>query len=158
SAIGAAFGTATATDACGTVTITSADGPVTGSCTQSQTRTFTATDACGNTATASSTVSWTSDLNPPTITVTAAGTLGCNPSSAAIAAAFGSATAKDACGSFTMTSADGPVTGSCTQSQTRTFTATDACGNTATASSTVSWTSDLNPPTINVTDAETLGW
>ena len=31
----------------------------------------------------------------------------------------------------------------CSASQTRTFTATDACGNTATASTTVTWTSDL---------------
>ena len=31
-------------------------------------------------------------------------------------------------------------------SQTRTFTARDACGNTSTASRTVTWTADLTPP------------
>ena len=32
------------------------------------------------------------------------------------------------------------------RSQTRTFTATDACGNTATISRTVTWTEDVTPP------------
>ena len=43
-------------------------------------------------------------------------------------------------------------------SQTRTFTAIDACGNTATASRTVTWTSAPNPPAIIITGAvATLG-
>jgi hypothetical protein len=44
------FGTATATDVCGTVTITSVDGAiVSDGCNRSRTRTFTATDGCLNT-------------------------------------------------------------------------------------------------------------
>jgi hypothetical protein len=63
-----------------------------------QTRTFVATDACGNTATASTTVTWTSAPNPPTIIITGAvATLGCNPSASDISAALGSATATAAC-------------------------------------------------------------
>ena len=44
------------------------------------------------------------------------------------------------------------------RSQIRTFTALDACGNTATITRTVTWTSDLTPPvfTGNYTDV-TLG-
>ena len=44
------------------------------------------------------------------------------------------------------------------RSQTRTFTAIDACGNTATITRTVTWTDDLTPPvfTGNYTDV-TLG-
>ena len=47
------------------------------------------------------------------------------------------------CSTTTVTSTDGTVTTtSCSTSQTRIFTARDACGNTATASRTVTWTAD----------------
>src|SRR4029079_2492825 len=129
---------------------------VTGSCTQTQTRTFSAVDACGNTATAVRTITWNSDLVPPTITTTGTTlTLGCNPSASDITAALGTATATDACGIPTLTFIDGPVTGSCTQTQTRTFSALDACGNTATAVRTITWTSDLVPPVITATGTTT---
>ena len=145
-----ALGSASASDNCATPTVTSSDGSVTGSCTQSQTRTFTAVDACGNTATTSRTVTWTQDQTRPLISASGtANTLGCNPASSDIDAALGSASATDNCtGSPTITASDGAVTGSCTKSQTRTFTARDACNNTATTSRTVTWTSDNTPPSI----------
>src|SRR5205814_1156268 len=150
--IDAALGTATATDACGSPTVSFTDGPVTGTCTQTQTRTITAGHACGHTATTSRTVTWTADLIPPSITATGTTlTLACNPAAALIDAALGTATATDACGSPTVSFTDGPVTGTCTQTQTRTFTAVDACGNTATTSRTVTWTADLIPPSITAT-------
>jgi hypothetical protein len=150
--IEAALGTATATDACGNPTVTFTDGPVTGTCTQTQTRTFTARDACGNSATAVRTITWTQDQTPPSITATGTTTtLGCNPSASDIEAALGTATATDACGNPTVTFTDGPVTGTCTQTQTRTFTARDACGNTATAVRTITWTQDQTPPSITAT-------
>src|SRR6188508_1813351 len=154
-AITAALGTATATDACGTATITSADGGISGTCSKSQTRTFTSIDACGNTATVSRTVTWTDDNNPPTLTGSYVNVpLGCNPLSTAITAALGSATATDACGTATITSADGGVSGTCSKSQTRTFISIDACGNTATVSRTVTWTSDVVPPVLNCPAAQ----
>jgi hypothetical protein len=130
-------------------TLTFSDGTVvTTSCSASLTRTYSAIDACGNTATASTTVTWTSAPNPPVIIITGATpTLGCNPSVADISAALGSATATAPCGTPVVTVTDGPVQSSgCSRSQTRTFSASDGCGNSATASTSVTWTSDQTPP------------
>src|SRR4029079_19043576 len=146
-----ALGSASATDACGPTTVTSSDGSVTSDgCSRSQTRTFTARDGCGNTSTTSRTVNWIADTTPPTITANGTGTsLGCNPSANDINLALGSASATDACGPTTVTSSDGSVTSDgCNRSQTRTFTARDGCGNTATTSRTVNWIADLTAPTI----------
>ena len=54
----------------------------------------------------------------------------------------------DACGTPTVSApSDGAVTSNgCARSQTRTWTAVDACGNTATASRTVTWTLDNTAP------------
>jgi hypothetical protein len=60
------LGTATATDACSTPTITTSNGSQTGGCSKSQTRTFTARDACNNTATVSRTVTWKTS---PSVTI-----------------------------------------------------------------------------------------
>ena len=149
SAISAALGSATATDACGGVTITSSDGAITtSSCSASQTRIFIATDACGNTASTSRTVNWAFDFSPPAFTGSYSDvTLGCNPNN--IDATLGSATATDGCGAVTITQSDGSIASNgCLRTQVRTFTATDVCGNTATVSRAVTWTSDLTPPAI----------
>src|SRR6185369_10041468 len=141
--------TATATDGCGAVTITSSDGAVvSNNCDRSLTRTFTALDGCGNTATVTRTVTWTSDLIPPTFTGSYSNvTLGCNPANPA--GSLGTATATDGCGAVTITSSDGAVvSNNCDRSLTRTFTALDGCGNTATVTRTVTWTDDLTPPTF----------
>ncbi len=153
--INAALGSATATDNCGVGTPTFVDGLVTGTCLKSQTRTWNVSDACGNAATpVSRTVTWTVDTTPPTITPTGTTTtLDCNPTAAEIDAALGTATATDACGSVTPTPSDGMVSvNGCYRSQTRTWTLTDACGNSATpVSRTVTWKVDITPPTITPT-------
>jgi hypothetical protein len=149
--INGALGTATATDACSVPTVSSSDGNVTSEgCSRSQTRTFRAIDACGNTSTASRTVNWIADLTAPTLTTGGTGTsLGCNPSAGDINGALGTATATDACSVPTVSSSDGNVTSDgCSRSQTRTFRAVDACGNTSTASRTVTWIADLTAPTL----------
>jgi hypothetical protein len=120
-------------------------------CIRTQTRTWTAIDACGNTSTASRTVTWTSDNTPPVITTGGTTTtLGCNPTSGDINGALGTATATDGCGTPTLSAGSDGTVGSngCSRSQTRTWTARDACGNTSTASRTVTWTSDNTPPVI----------
>src|SRR5678816_4007163 len=149
--INGALGTATATDACGIPTVSSRNGDViSDGCSRSLTRTFLAVDACRNTATASRTVTWTADETPPVLTTGGTGTsLGCNPSAGDINAALGTATATDACGVPTVSSSDGSVTSDgCSRSQTRTFRAIDACGNTSTSSRTVTWTADVTAPVL----------
>ncbi|MFM7729154.1 MAG: hypothetical protein ACKO7B_20820, partial [Flavobacteriales bacterium] len=76
--------------------------------------------------------------------------LGANPSAAEIAAALGSATATDNCGGNpAVIFVDGSVTEEgCYRSQTRTFTATDACGNSSTDSRTIAWLVDVEAPVI----------
>ena len=108
-------------------------------CLRSQIRTFTATDACGNTATIYKNSNWTADLTPPVFTGNYTDvTLGCNPTDIN-QCSLGSATATDGCGTANyniqvMVLYQAMVV---LRSQIRTFTATDACGNTATVSRTV---------------------
>ena len=150
------LGSASATDACGGATIVGqSDGAVvTDGCNRSQTRTFTARDGCLNTSTTSRTVRWISDPNPPVFTGGYGDVvLGCNPGNPA--GSLGSASATDACGGATIVGqSDGAVvTDGCNRSQTRTFTARDACLNTSTTSRTVRWISDNTPPVFTTTPA-----
>src|SRR5204862_833050 len=78
-------------------------------------------------------ITWTLDTVAPVITATGTTlTLSCNPDAASIHAALGSATATDGCGPVTPTATTSIVTATgCSRSQTRTWTATDACNNAA---------------------------
>jgi hypothetical protein len=137
---------ATATDNNGTPTITSALGQESiDGCLHSQTRTYTATDACGNTATCLQIFTWTVDTTPPVFTFCPqGGDLGCNPTGIP---APQTATATDACGTPSITSALGEESvDGCIHSQTRTYTATDACGNSATCLQVFTWKIDLEGP------------
>src|SRR4030095_193512 len=137
------LGTATATDVCGAVTITSSDGAVVSSgCNRSRTRTFTATDGCLNTSTTSRTVRWIADVTPPAFTGSYTDVnLGCNPANPD--GSLGSASATDVCGALTITQSDGAVVSDgCNRARTRTFIARDGCNNTSTTSRTVRWISD----------------
>src|SRR4029078_3478392 len=108
-------------------------------------RTWTATDDCGNTATCSSTIV-VQDITPPTITLLAQTT----PVNCPALPVFTPPTATDTCDpSVSITFSDASTPGSCpnTYSTTRTWTATDDCGNTATCSGTIV-VQDITPPTI----------
>jgi gliding motility-associated-like protein len=150
------FAVATATDACGSdFTLTSADVKTDGACASSYsvTRTWTATDACGNIATASQTINVTDTVAPVIAALPEPSTISCPATPA-----FAVATATDACGSdFTLTSADVKTDGDCagSYSVTRTWTATDACGNTATASQTIN-VQDLVGPTTTTDFAPSM--
>src|SRR5204863_452300 len=139
------FGSATASDACDQSVIpTSSDVTTPGNCPQefSVTRTWTATDDCGNSSTCSRTIS-VSDNTPPTITCPTVANVECpNP------IIFGAATAADLCDqSVIPTFADVTTSGNCPFTVTRTWTATDDCGNSSTCSRTIS-VSDKTAPSI----------
>src|SRR5439155_14146233 len=111
-----------------------------------------------STSTYSLTVTWTEDTEKPVITLAAASALACNPTTAQIAAAFGAASVTDNCSSgITATGTVGAETGGpCTFSTTKSWTVTDGCGNTGTASQTVTYTRDTTKPVITLTAASPL--
>jgi hypothetical protein len=115
----------------------------------SYTLTVRVTDSGSCTSTCNQIINVT-DNTTPTITATGTATnLGCNPSASNITAALGSATASDACGAPTLTISNSAVSSTgCSRSQTRTWTAIDGCGNSATTSRIVNWVVDLTPPTF----------
>ena len=141
------FAQAFATDACdASVTLTSSDSSVpSGICTVVWTRTWTATDDCGNSQTATQTISVT-DSTPPTLVCAGPGIVECPAPPV-----FTEPEVTDACDanpSVTFTTGE-PVPGTCPQSYsvTRTWTATDVCGNGASCSQTITIV-DTTPPVI----------
>jgi len=128
-----AFGNPTATDTCGkaVVTILGTETNRTG-CGFTATRTWVATDACGNTATATQTVSVV-DNTPPVITCSPNKTVACGS-----ALSFDAPTATDNCGTVTIKIISTvTATNKCVVTSTRTWKATDACGNVAQCSQTL---------------------
>ncbi|MBI1781775.1 MAG: hypothetical protein HYR66_10455, partial [Sphingobacteriales bacterium] len=109
---------------------------VTEGCNQSRTWKWVATDCSNLSTTVTQTLTWKFDHDAPVITTDGkGGDLGCNPTADAINAALGGATANDHCdGSVQVAVSNSEVTGDCNKSQTRTFTATDACGNSSSTS------------------------
>jgi gliding motility-associated-like protein len=111
----------------------------------SYTNTWTVTDACGNTSVAFTQVITVQDTTAPVIaTLPETTTINCPATPD-----FVVATATDACDSaVTLTSVDITAPGACagSYSVTRTWTATDACGNASTASQTIN-VQDITGPT-----------
>ena len=145
--------TVTASNQCGPVTVICTPGTITSNgCGRSQIFTYTAT-ACGLTASATATYTWTVDITPPMISLADATGLGCNPTRAQVEAAFGGATVTDNCNTgLTATGTVGPATGTgCTRTVIKSWTAVDACGNTGTASQSVTYNFDETKPVITVT-------
>ena len=142
-------GSATATDNCdSSPTITFTDSIAAGSCTDNYriARTWRATDACGNTITCQQTITL-DDSTSPVITCPADVSVVCNASTDP--ADTGTATGTDNCdASVTITFSDVSSGSGCNTTITRTWTATDNCGNAASCDQIViSW--DVTAPTIN---------
>src|SRR6266581_6973309 len=133
-------------DTCSSVTVTYSDS-VTNNCggTKTIARTWVATDACGNSNRCVQTIT-VRDTTPPTITCPPDAALEC-PATAATNVT-GVATAVDGCSSVTVTYSDS-ASNTCGGSKiiSRTWTATDACGNSARCVQTVT-IRDTTPPTL----------
>ncbi|MBK9985107.1 MAG: hypothetical protein IPP15_22580 [Saprospiraceae bacterium] len=146
-----AFGAPTAVDACDIFPlITFTDVTVPGACAgaYATTRTWVATDACGNTSLAVSQTITVQDVTAPVLSGEGlATTIDCPA-----LPVFTAPTAADACdGAPVITFTDVTVAGACFQaySTTRTWLATDACGNTSLPVSQTITIQDITPPVLS---------
>ncbi|HXF48902.1 MAG TPA: FlgD immunoglobulin-like domain containing protein [Verrucomicrobiae bacterium] len=143
------FSNPTASDDCDqSPALTYNDVTTPGSCPQeySVTRTWTATDDCGNSSTASQTINVQDNTAPVISGVGANANIECPATPV-----FSNPSAADACDpNPSLTYNDVTTPGSCPQeySVTRTWTATDACGNSSQASQTIT-VEDNTPPTLS---------
>lgn len=143
------FADPVAIDACGgSVTLTFTEYEAgTGSCTDGQqiNRDWTATDGCGNTTTITTTVILEGDDTPPVfVNVPAPVSFDCGEMPT-----FEAPAAEDDCSNpVTITFEEVPQTGDCTNGRQidRIWTATDACGNTATVTTSIILEGDDTPP------------
>jgi len=146
-----AAATVTANDNCdGTVAVSfneTSSGP---DCNKTITRTWTASDSCGNTTSCTQTIT-VQDTTPPVLTGCPAPTLTVQcpnpvPPPATV-------TANDTCGGALIPGYSQTTVGSgCTQTITRTWTATDSCGNSSSCTQTITVTpagDNQGPPTTN---------
>ncbi|HJW29867.1 MAG TPA: hypothetical protein VJ508_11580, partial [Saprospiraceae bacterium] len=128
-------GSATATDNCdGAPMVTYSDASISGSCPQaySITRTWMAIDHCGNSSTCTQSIT-VKDVQAPSISCPANITIQCNTDTSP--ASTGTATSTDNCDSTPAVSfTDVTASGTCPQAYTitRTWHATDDCGNAST--------------------------
>ncbi len=152
-------GIATASDGCGTGLITAnfqddTSGLTGCSGTGVIIRTWRATDACGNEVTDTQMLSL-QDVDPPTITCPADLSLGDNPSGDLPVVDLSLVTATDGCDSNpTIQHIDDVVTGSadCLYTVERSFSATDACGNSAECTQYIYYT--VGGPAVTATPGE----
>jgi hypothetical protein len=136
-------GEATATDDCGSATVTYVDTRA-GACPEVLTRVWTAEDDCGNVTSCTQLIT-IHDTTPPTLTCPGDVTIDCSDSSDP--ANTGEATATDDCGGATVTYVD-TRTGACPEVLTRTWRAEDDCGNVSTCVQVIT-IEDTTPPTIS---------
>ena len=142
----------TAIDNCNSASVDFSEEIINGSCTSDYTieRTWIATDSNGNTTQHIQTII-VQDTTPPVLSLPANVTAECSDDLTPIA--FGEATATDNCDSNpVITYVDVTTNGSCPGSFTitRTWTATDECGNSISADQTIS-TSDTTAPEFDQT-------
>ncbi|MDA0569168.1 MAG: hypothetical protein O3A35_05465, partial [Bacteroidetes bacterium] len=141
---------ATATDNCGVVTITVIETTIAGVCAGDYTitRAFTATDECGNATSATQTIT-SIDTTAPSLIAPENLSLSCLDSND-----FGTPTSSDFCSDVVLTIVSDTTLGDCPAQYmiTRTFVASDNCGNSATASQTIEY-SDITPPSFGSTES-----
>ena len=139
---------ATATDNCGEVTIEVSSEETAGDCDGSYTvtRTFTATDDAGNSTSATQTITVEDTTAPEFTSVPSDYTVECSD-----AMPMDDATASDNCSDVSITVESETIAGNAAGNYTivRTFTATDACGNSTSASQTIT-VEDTTAPELSI--------
>ena len=135
------FGEVTATDNCQLVELTHADQTQQTTCGAIHTRTWTATDAQGNSSTAQQTIT-VADTEAPVLSISDPEDLFYACSDDAV---WTEISAEDNCTLVSLTTTDTVDGDACGEIRTRTWTATDACGNVATAHQTMILTDDEAP-------------
>ena len=134
---------AVATDNCGTVDVTVMSETTAGDCPghYTITRTFTATDDCGNQSEAIQTIT-VEDTTAPELSIPADYTVECSDD-----IAYDEASATDNCGEVDIAEVTETIAGDCTGNYTitRAFTATDECGNSTTATQTITVQDTTSP-------------
>ena len=142
------FDDATATDNCGEVTIEVSSETTAGDCDGSYTvtRTFTATDDAGNSSSATQTITVEDTTAPEFTSVPADYTVECSDEMP-----MDDATASDNCSDVSITVESETIAGDAAGNYTivRTFTATDACGNSTSASQTIT-VEDTTAPELSI--------
>ena len=120
---------------CGDLTLEVSSETIAGDCAGNYTieRTFTATDACGNSTSATQSIT-VQDTTAPELTIPADYTAECSDE-----LVLDAATASDNCGEVTIEEVSETTAGDCAGNYmiTRTFTATDDCGNSTSATQTI---------------------
>ncbi len=138
-----AFGTPELADGCSTFSLNHTDEVLNLPCGQQFVRTWTATDACGNTSVAEQKITVSDNQPPSFVTVPADQSLTCGD-----AVVFGTPEAVDGCTAVSLTHSDEVLTVACGQQHVRTWTAADACGNSATAQQIIT-VADNEPPVFS---------
>ena len=139
-------GTATGTDGCGAVLISHSDEAGPSTCAGAGIiRTWTATDTCGNATSCVQTITIV-DTTAPSITCPQDVAVQCEANIPPVD--VNSVNASDNCGQVTVVHVgDVPSGPECLEIIVRTYRATDACGNTATCTQTIT-VQDTTPPTV----------
>jgi hypothetical protein len=142
-----------ASNACGTASINQSSVITTNGCLATQVITIVATGGCGNTSTAYVTNTWTVNTTLPVLSgVPVGANLGCNPANVPTLASVQAAVSStnDTCSPATVHVTGGvPSTNGCAVTQVFTIIATNACGNTATAFVTNTWTANATAPVLS---------
>jgi mannose-1-phosphate guanylyltransferase len=135
----------TATDNCSDATVTYSESSTEG-CPYTITRTWTATDACGNSSSASQVLTVVDTTDPVLVGVPADATVECSDIPAAAVV-----TATDNCDeTLTVTLNEVVTSGTCTYYIYRTWSVTDDCGNTATATQMLTVVDTTSPVLVGV--------
>jgi|GEM_PF-2090551 len=137
------FANPEALDGCSSVSMSHVDEVIDLPCGQQHIRTWTATDACGNSTVTQQKISITDDAKPSFSNLPADQNLGCGQP-----VEFDTPTATDACSAVSMSQVDEVIDLPCGQQHVRTWTATDACGNSTVAQQKITVT-DAQAPIFN---------